>query len=119
MEKKNLLVTGASGNMGSEVLKQCMETGRIHGIVLLRKKPANEKLAAKLKKKWGEDIDIIFGDLSKKEDCVKAVEKADYVFHCAAVIPPVSDHNPKLAESTNYFGAVNLCDSIKENPRHD
>lgn len=119
MEKKTLLVTGASGNMGSEVLKQNMETGRVKGIVLLRKKPANEKLAAKLKKQWGDDIEIIFGDLSKKEDCIKAVEKADYVFHCAAVIPPVSDHNPKLAESTNYYGAVNLCEAIKENPRHD
>ena len=119
MEKKTVLVTGASGNMGSEVLKQTMATGKIKSIVLLRKKPANEKLAQKLKKQWGDDIEVIFGDLSKKEDCVKAVAKADYVFHCAAVIPPVSDHNPKLAESTNFFGAVNLCDAIKENPRHD
>lgn len=119
MEKKTLLVTGASGNMGSEVLKQCLESGKVKAVVLLRKKPANEKLAAKLEKKWGNDIEIIFGDLSKKEDCVKAVANADYVFHCAAVIPPVSDHNPKLAESTNYKGAVNLCDAISEHPRRD
>jgi NAD dependent epimerase/dehydratase family. len=119
MEKKKLLVTGASGNMGSEVLKQCMETGRIHGIVLLRKKPANEKLSAELQKKWGNDITVIFGDLSKYADCEKAVKEADYVFHCAAVIPPVSDHNPKLAESTNYFGAKNLCDAIVAHPRRD
>ncbi|MEG1613413.1 MAG: NAD(P)-dependent oxidoreductase [Clostridia bacterium] len=117
MEKKRLLVTGASGNMGSEVLKQNLETGRIHGIVLLRKKPANEKLAEELKAKWGNDITVIFGDLSKYEDCAKAVDKADYVFHCAAVIPPVSDHNPKLAESTNYFGAKNLCDAIAAHKR--
>ena len=52
MEKKTLLVTGASGNMGSEVLKQTMDTGRVKGVVLLRKKPANEKLAKKLKKKY-------------------------------------------------------------------
>ncbi len=119
MEKKKLLVTGASGNMGSEVLKQCMETGRIQGIVLLRKKPANEKLAEKLQAKWGKDLTVIFGDLSKFDDCVKAVEKADYVFHCAAVIPPVSDHNPKLANGTNFVGAKNLCDAIAANPRHD
>ena len=119
MEKKTLLVTGASGNMGSEVLKQTMDTGRVKGVVLLRKKPANEKLAKKLKKKYGDDIEIIFGDLSKKEDCVKAVANADYVFHCAAVIPPVSDHHPELAMGTNYIGACNLCDAIKENPRAD
>ena len=87
MEKKTLLVTGASGNMGSEVLKQCMETGRIHGIVLLRKKPANEKLAAKLIKKYGDDIEVIFGDLSKKEDCVKAVANAEPVPAMAFWLP--------------------------------
>lgn len=119
MEKKTLLVTGASGNMGSEVLKQTMETGKVKAVILLRKKPANEKLAAKLQKKYGDDLTVIFGDLSKKEDCVKAVENADYVFHCAAVIPPVSDHYPKTAEATNYKGAVNLCEAIKENPRAD
>ncbi len=119
MEKKNVLITGASGNMGSEVLRQLMETGKVTTTVLLRKKGANEKLAEKLKKQWGDNITVIFGDLSKKEDCVKAVDKADYVFHCAAVIPPVSDHNPKLAYGTNFQGAVNLCDAIKENPRAD
>lgn len=119
MSKKTLLVTGASGNMGSEVLKQTMATGRVKGVVLLRKKPENEKLAEKLKKQYGEDIDIIFGDLSKYEDCEKAVANADYVFHCAAIIPPVSDHKPKLAESANYFGAKNLCDAIAANPRAD
>lgn len=119
MSNKTVLVTGASGNMGSEVLKQTLDTGRVNGIVLLRKKPENEKLAVQLKKKYGNRITVFFGDLSKYEDCVKAVEKADYVFHCAAIIPPVSDHKPKLAESTNYFGAKNLCDAICAHPRRD
>lgn len=119
MDKKTMLVTGASGNMGSEVLKQTMDTGRINGIVLLRKKPENEKLAVSLKKKYGEAITVIFGDLSNYDDCVKAIEKADYVFHCAAIIPPVSDHKPKLAESANFFGAKNLCDAIAASPRAD
>lgn len=119
MSNKVVLVTGASGNMGSEVLKQTMDTGRVDGIVLLRKKPENEKLAEKLTAKYGSRITVIFGDLSKYDDCVKAVEKADYVFHCAAIIPPVSDHKPKLAESTNFFGAVNLCNAIASHKRKD
>ena len=47
MEKKTLLVTGASGNMGSEVLKQTMDTGRVKGVVLLRKKTQLEVLFMK------------------------------------------------------------------------
>lgn len=116
---KTILITGASGQMGREVLSQCMDTKRVNCAVLLRKKPANEKLAKKLVKKYGENVRIIFGDLSRKEDCVKAVENADYVVHCAAIIPPASDHNPKGAFASNYYGTVNLCDAICESPRKD
>ena len=120
--KKTVLVTGASGSMGSQVLKCVMGTGKFDCVILLRKKPSNEKLANNLIKKYaklnnGAKLTVVFGDLSVKEDCVKVVEMSDYVLHCAAVIPPISDHNPKGAEKTNYYGAVNLIDSIKESPR--
>lgn len=117
--KKTLLVTGASGQMGREVLAKCMESEMLKGIVLLRKKKENVKLAKKLAKKYGENIEIIFGDLSNTDDCAKCVEKADYVFHCAAIIPPASDHNPTLTYSSNYLGTVNICDAVCQSPRRD
>lgn len=118
MNKKVVFMTGASGSMGSEVLKQIMETGQFKGIALLRKKKSNEKLAKQLIKKYGSDnLEIVFGDLTKLDDCKKCVEKSDYVLHSAAVIPPVSDKNPKLAEGTNYWGVRNLVDAIKQSKR--
>ncbi len=117
MSKKTVFVTGASGSMGSEVLKQVADTHKFNSLILLRKKPSNEKLAEKLKKKYGNEIEIIFGDLSKYDDCVKCVEKSDYILHCAAIIPPIADHNPNGAEKTNYFGTKNLVDAIKASPR--
>ncbi|MGI6702171.1 MAG: NAD-dependent epimerase/dehydratase family protein [Christensenellales bacterium] len=114
MDKKSVMVTGASGSMGSEVLKAVMEAGRFKGIVLLRKKPSNEKLKIKLEKRYGEDIEVVFGDISNYDDCVKTVAMSDYIIHCAAVIPPVSDHHPEAAEKTNYIGTKNLVKAIEE-----
>lgn len=115
--KKVVFVTGASGSMGSEVLKQILETKKFKGLVLLRQKPANEKLAKKLEKKYGTDIKVVFGDLSNADDCVKCVAESDYIIHCAAIIPPVSDHNPKQAEKANFFGTKNLVDAINNSER--
>ena len=123
MSKKTIMITGASGSMGSEVLAQIADYTVANPdkgfkcLVLLRKKPANEKLAAKLTKKYGDIVEVVFGDLSKRADCDKCVAVSDYIFHCAAIIPPTSDHNPKLAESSNFYGTKNLVDSIKESGR--
>lgn len=119
MNKKTVFITGASGSMGSEVLKQIMLTEKFNTVILLRKKPVNEKLAVKLKGLYGDSIEVVFGDLSNYEDCVKCVEKADYVLHMAAIIPPASDHHPEAAEKANFFGTKNLIDAIKASPRAD
>lgn len=103
--------------MGSEVLKQIADTGKFKCLVLLRKKDANIKLAKKLTKKYGDDIQVEFGDLSKKEDCQKCVNLSDYILHCAAIIPPFSDKHPDAAEKSNTVAAKNLADAIVASPR--
>ena len=75
MSKKVVMVTGASGSMGSEVLRSVMDGGKYKGLVLLRKKPENEKLKAKLEKLYGEDIEVYFGDVSVMNDCEYCIDK--------------------------------------------
>ncbi len=116
MQPITVLVTGASGSMGSEVLKAVLENQRFKGLILLRQKKSNEKLAKKLASKYGDRIEVVFGDLSCLDDCVKVVAKADYIAHCAAIIPPTSDHNPELAEKANYLGTKNLVEAIEADP---
>lgn len=120
MKKTIVALTGASGSMGSEVLKQIMESHNKFKVkVLLRKKRSNFQLARTLKMKYKNHIDIDFGDLSDYSDVCKFVKHADYVLHCAAIIPPTSDHYPKSAYKSNYLGTKNLVDAISKSKRVD
>lgn len=119
MGSKTVLITGASGSMGSEALKAVMAAGSFKGLVLLRRKPANEKLKTSLEKRYGGRIEVLFGDISEFADCAAAVAKADYIINCAAVIPPFSDFNPQAAEKTNHLGAQNLVRAIEADRRSE
>lgn len=113
---KIVAITGGSGNMGSEAVKQLAETGQYICLVFLRKKKNNIKLAKKLKRKYGSNIEILFGDLTSYEDCKKLIRNSDYLIHCGAVIPPYSDHHPEEALASNYIGTKNLINAVKSCP---
>ena len=117
--KKTILITGASGSMGSEVLKQIAETGKYSITIILRTKKVNIRLAKSLQKKYPDILKIIFGDLSIFADCERAVENADYIIHCAAIIPPVIDHNPDAGYKSNFLGTLNLINAVKKRPKKD
>ncbi len=119
MDQKTVLITGASGSMGSEVLKAVMAAGKFKGLVILRKKPQNERLKQELDKRYGSRAEVFFGDLSSINDCVKVVGKSDYIINCAAVIPPASDIDPGSAEKVNHLGVRNLVQAIEAEKNPD
>ena len=109
---KIVFITGVSGTMGSEALKQIAQTGAFRCRVLLRHKKANITLAKKLQK--NETIEVLFGNIQNYEDCLAGVKDADYVLHCAAIIPPAADHNHDEAFRTNWLGTQNLLNAVVE-----
>ncbi|MCH5164204.1 MAG: NAD(P)-dependent oxidoreductase [Clostridiales bacterium] len=109
-----IAMTGASGNMGREALKQTLEIGDVEFVrVLLTDKKKNDKLSKSLKKIYGERIEIVRGTIANADNCNRLVSGVDYVVHMAAVIPPASDANPAASEECNYKGAIVLVDAIK------
>ncbi len=109
-----IAMTGTSGNMGREALRQTLELKEAEWVrILLSPKKKNDKLAKKLKKQYKDRIEIVRGSVADEEICKKLVRDTDYVIHMAAVIPPASDRSFKESENCNYKGAVSMANAVK------
>ncbi len=109
-----IAMTGTSGQMGREALKQSLELPEVEWVrILLTKKKRNDKLAKALQKKYGARIQIVRGQLSERSVCDALVKDAEIVVHMAAVIPPASDNFPERSEECNRVGTCTLIDAVK------
>jgi GDP-L-fucose synthase len=73
-KNKKVLVTGATGLVGVRLLECLVAQGARIRAVYHRRKPV--VLSGK--------IQYVHGDLTRPQDCARAVDGVDYVFHCAA-----------------------------------
>ena len=104
-----VLLTGAFGNVGTSTMEELLK-GDFDITIFELKSPKNRISARKLKNK----AMIIWGDLRKKEDLIPAIIGKDVVIHVGAIIPPLADLRPKLAEAVNVGGTQNIVSIIKE-----
>lgn len=109
-EKTSILITGAAGTVGIELINQLTdnESFKIYALDVLNAK------TKKIFHPFLNKIDIIYGDLTHPEDLKKIPEKTDVVIHLAAIIPPLADKCPQLAESVNFGGTCNLIDHLEK-----
>ncbi len=113
--KAKVALTGAGGNMGREAVRQLMKLEDVEFVrILIRKTPKDKSVASKLAKDYGKRLQIVEGDLAVADDCRATVEGVDYVFHIAAIIPPVSDHKPKATDLANRIGTINMVNACLE-----
>lgn len=108
-------LTGASGNMGLETLSQIMELDIVEKMKLILLNQRRERRCARTwRRRYGDRIEIRFGDIADKDICRWLAEGADYVLNLAAVIPPMADHHPKETDRCNRIGAMNIVDAVSE-----
>lgn len=119
--KAQIALTGASGAMGEEVLASLLQSERNHKvrIILFEQEKSVSPYLKRLMKKYKARLDLFKGDIARYEDCVRLVEGVDYVLHCAAIIPPKSDHNAKQTYLSNYVGVKNIVDAIEHSGRKE
>lgn len=109
---KVILVTGGTGSIGSEIVRQ-----------LIRYKPKQIRIYSRDESKHfffqqeldrnniKTDIRYLIGDIRDKERLDKAMYRADIVFHAAALKHvPYCEYNPFEAIKTNVYGTQNLID---------
>ena len=107
---KNILITGAAGTIGTTVLSYLIKHDGFNITALDLK----SKKSVKLLNNFENSVKIIYGDISKKEEIIHACKNQDIVIHLAAIIPPLADDNPKLANDVNVEGTKNLIEALEK-----
>lgn len=96
-----ILVTGATGYIGSRLVKKLVSDGHKVRVMVIK----NDPLLNSLK---GINCEIVEGDITNKESLKKPFEGVKTVFHLAAVLV---SHNKKLFYKINYEGSKNTADA--------
>ncbi len=108
--KKKILITGASGAVGQEVLRHLLAVPNLYEITAfdLPGKKSNRILS-----KYKDRILTIYGDITKESTVKNACAGQDVVIHLAAIIPPLADDNPQLCYHVNIKGTRNVIKAME------
>jgi nucleoside-diphosphate-sugar epimerase len=109
--RPKILLTGASGSIGYEVLKQLHQQSHKFDITVLG---TTSKRSFKKLSSFKEGIAIVYGDIANNNDVKKVCANMDFVIHLAAIIPPLADENPELALKVNTIGTENLIRNLEQ-----
>ena len=113
MVKKKILLTGASGTVGKEVLKELLSrTNNYEVSLFLRGSPKNKKLF----KHFVDRVKIFWGTLQNFSEVKEAVNGQDVVLHLAAALPDVGFKKPEILISTNVDGTQNVINAMVSQP---
>lgn len=105
-----VLLTGGSGTVGKEVLALLSQIRDCEIIVF----DLNTKKSNVIYEKYSNQITLIYGDITQEKEVEAACKEIDFVIHLAAIIPPLADEKPTLAEQVNVVGTQNLINALEK-----
>lgn len=100
-----VLVTGASGFLGSHIVDQCLQQG--DSVRVLVRKESNLSYLNTLK-----EVEKVWGDLSDSDSLQKALQSTDVVIHSAARV--VDFGSREQFYRTNVYGTQSLIQAAKK-----
>lgn len=113
--RKKILLTGASGTIGFEVLKQLYKNKELYDITVFDVKSSKSKRKFN---SYKDEINIVYGNIFNENDLNTIGAGQDIVIHLAAIIPPLADEKPKLSYLVNTVGTEKLIRSLeKQSPK--
>ncbi len=98
-----ILVTGASGFLGSHVVEELLTRGtRVRALV---RRPDQAE-------RWqGRGVEVVTGDVRSVEDVARAIAGVSVVHHCAAAVGP--HFSRREIYDTNLTGVRNVLDALR------
>lgn len=111
---RNVMVTGAAGSIGSEIVKQLTRFRPAKIIAFDQAESPLYDLELILKEKYNfTNVEIIIGSVINPERVTQVFEKyrPSIIYHAAAYKHvPMMENNPTEAIQTNVFGTKNMAD---------
>ena len=109
---KNILVTGGTGSIGLEIVRQLLKYNPGVVRIFARHEDRHHYVMQELGNK---KLRFIIGDIRDKDRLKLAMEDVDIVFHAAALKHvPLCEYNPFEAVKTNIIGTQNVIESARE-----
>lgn len=105
---KKVLVTGAAGCIGTQVIKYLLAEGKYEITALDLKNKTVFKRLRRFKKR----INILYGDIGDRVLIEALVKSHDVIIHLASALPPLSDMKKGLAEIVEYDNTENIIRAI-------
>jgi FlaA1/EpsC-like NDP-sugar epimerase len=113
-KNKTILVTGGTGSIGSEIVKQLLEYKPKQVRILSRNDSKQYHLLEKLD--HPKNVKTLIGDIRDSKRLDLAFENVDIVFHAAALKHvSLCEYNPLEAIKTNVLGSQNIIDAAFRN----
>lgn len=110
MSNKKILVTGGTGFIGSALVKRLVKAGYKTRVFDNNFRGSNDRL-----KDVSSSIELMEGDIRRKEDVTKAVKGCDLIFHLAFINGTKYFYEqPKLVLDVGVKGALNILESALE-----
>ena len=106
-QDKTILVTGASGYLGSRVVQSLLDTNC--NIIRIARKKCDPVLKSTAK------ITDIQADFSSFDDWINVLKPVDFIFHFAAQTGiAVADNDPVQDAQTNVIGTLKILEAAKQ-----
>jgi FlaA1/EpsC-like NDP-sugar epimerase len=111
-QRRNILVLGATGTLGNEIIKQLLKLP----VASIRAYARHEESMFWLRQQYGEDrMRYLIGDIRDKERLSRACEDVDIIINCAALKHVrICSENPFEAIKTNVQGTQNAIECAIE-----
>lgn len=116
--KKTVFITGATGKMGQETLKQFVQRrDRFRLKLLVFDSPRDRHIIAPYACR--NNIDVVYGNMKDARLIEHCVRDADYVLHIGAMVSPMADRYPEETVRVNLGSTLHILDAIKRQPNRD
>lgn len=113
-KNKNIIVTGGTGSIGSEIVRRVLKYDP--QVVRIFSRDETKQFEMEQEFDGIENIRFLIGDIRDKDRLRRAFEGIDIVFHAAAMKHvPGCEFNPFEAVQTNVNGTQNIIDIALEN----